>query len=134
MDDPVTKERFFTTPLCLEAVSGKRPAPAEWSCSDDTPANQAPYGKGSKGSGKKGKGKGKAQKGGGKSKRRGAGNAVARASPGCAAQMPDGTKICFRFNASGCTMANCSFVHVCGKCFAAGVPMHRCKRCGKAPQ
>ena len=55
MDDPVTKERFFTTPLCLEAVSGKRPAPAEWSHSDDTPANQAPYEKGSKGSGKKGK-------------------------------------------------------------------------------
>ena len=30
MEDPVTKERFFTTPLCVEAVSGKRPAPSDW--------------------------------------------------------------------------------------------------------
>ena len=51
MEDPVTKERFFATPLCVEAVSGKRPAPAEWSYSDDTPANQSSYGKNSKGAG-----------------------------------------------------------------------------------
>ena len=87
-----------------------------------------------KGSGKKGKGKGKAQKGGGKDKRRGGTKAVGKMSPGCAAQTPDGTKICFRFNASGCTAASCPFVHVCGKCFAAGVPMHRCVRCGTAPK
>ena len=134
MEDPVTKERFFTTPLCLEAVSGKRPAPAEWAYSDDSH-----NGKGSRGAGKNGKGKGKSQKGGGKgknNKRRGnnAGNGKSNPSSGCAAQTPDGTKVCFKFNRSGgCKLPNCAFVHVCCRCFAAGVPMHRCKRCGTAP-
>ena len=40
MEDPVTKERFFTTPLCIEAVAGKRHAPAEWNSSEAASPSQ----------------------------------------------------------------------------------------------
>ena len=89
-----------------------------------------------KGAGKNGKGKGKSHKGGekGKNKKR-RGNSAGSPAGGCAAQTPDGTKVCYKFNnIGGCTQQNCAFAHVCGRCFAAGVPMHRCKRCGTAPQ
>ena len=46
---------------------------------------------------------------------------------GCASKTNDGQDICFRFNSEqGCDMAKCRFVHVCGVCFAKGVPMHSC--------
>ena len=133
MEDSVTKERFFTTPLCLEAVSGKRQAPAEWAYTEET-SRAPPSGKGYKGSSKSGKGKAKGQKGGSKkeAKKTRGGKAVAR---GCATQTPDGANICFRFNSvGGCTITACPYVQVCGKCFASGVPMYRCKRCGTDPK
>ena len=52
--------------------------------------------------------------------------------PGCAAQTPDGTKICFDFNTKGVTCrrgASCPFAHCCGKCFAKGTPIYECTRC-----
>jgi hypothetical protein len=132
MEDPVTKERFFTTPLCVEAVSGKRAAPSEWAYSAAASSSQAPNRNGSGNSrgnkGKKGKGNGKSNK----DRLRRSGNTKG-APTGCASKTPDGTPICFRFNGGGCSTPSCPFVHACGKCFAAGVPMTRCKRCGTGP-
>ena len=98
-ENPIVKERYFTTPLALATTvrSGKR--------AFDQVDNDG--GKGRKGDkGRKGKGKGKKGKGRGKD------------SGGCKSETPDGAKICYSFNqAKGCKRANCSFLHVCGKCF-----------------
>ena len=128
MEDPVTKERFFTTPLCVEAVSWKRPAPSDWGYAEGSASSQGQPSKGGKGSGKSAEGKGKDSGAGGKKnmKRRGQG----RTAGNCTPKTPEGANICFKFNAGGCSTPNCAFVHVCGKCFAANVPMNRCKRCG----
>ena len=47
---------------------------------------------------------------------------------GCAKTTPDGRAVCFKFNNpfEGCKNQQCSFAHVCGRCFKADVPMHRC--------
>ena len=47
---------------------------------------------------------------------------------GCKKVTADGKAICFRFNnpKEGCKKTNCKFAHVCGRCFKAGVPMHKC--------
>ena len=122
MEDPVTKERFFTTPLCVEAVSGKRPAPSEWGYAETAGSASTHVQNNKKGKsprGGKGRGKGKDK---GKNRR----TSVNK----CASKTPDGANICFKFNQAGCSVPNCPFVHVCGKCFAANVPMNRCKRCG----
>jgi hypothetical protein len=124
MEDPVTKERFFTTPLCMEAVGAKRLAPAEWNSSEAASPSQGQPRKGGGHSQKKGKGKGKGK---GKSDKR-----LRDRGSGCAAKNPAGENICFKFNGSGCSISQCPFLHICGKCFSAGVPMHRCKKCGTA--
>ena len=100
--DPIVKERHFVTPLAIGATAGKRSAP-----SDDPGAPMAKNPKGQKVS--KGKVKGK-----GKWKEKGK---LARQE--CASTTPDGKKICFRFNdqSQGCTRPQCTFLHVCGKCF-----------------
>ena len=40
----------------------------------------------------------------------------------------DGTKICYKFNNEKemCKKLGCSFAHVCGVCFAKGLPMYSC--------
>ena len=116
-EDPIVKERHFTTPLCLETGGRKRPAdshPAEYR---QEPAKH-PRG-GSKGAGKqkrsKGAGKGKGNKGKG----------------GCARTTPDGRSICFAFNeASGCNKKRCKFLHVCGVCFIKDMSMQTCTHTG----
>jgi len=119
-EDPVVKERHFTTPLCLESVP-KRPWPGNG-------AAEGPYwpqGKFAKG----GKGKGKAK---GKDKGKGKGKSKA----GCAATTPDGKPVCYRFNQGTCFYSGkkgCKFLHVCGVCFAPGVPMTKCTH-AKAPR
>jgi len=115
-EDPLVKERNFTTPLALEAV--KRPQSNSEASVWTGPPPPKYRNTDLKGRGK-GKNKGKEQgKGGGKSK-----------SPpaNCAAKTPDGRPICFRFNKKGeqCNK-RCSFAHVCGVCFKDNVPMHKC--------
>ena len=131
MEDPVTKERFFTTPLCIEAVSGKRPAPAEWQYTEAASSGQRQPGKGKGNPNKNAKGKGK---GGGKNNKKGERRSFRAGRSGCASKNPEGASLCYKFNDQGCSVPNCPFVHACGKCFAAGVPMNRCKRCGTGPQ
>ena len=129
MEDPVTMERFFTTPLCIEAVSGKRPAPSDWGYAETAGSASTQVQNNKKGKGPKWSGKGKSKEGGkGKSKRRGE-----HKDRNCASKTPDGANICFKFNQAGCSVLNCPFVHVCGKCFTANVPMSRCKLCGTGP-
>ena len=131
MEDPVTKERFFTTPLCMEATSGKRHAPAEWNFSEAASPSQSQPLKGGGNSKKNAKGKGK---GGAKGKCKGGGKGKGGGRRKCANMNPEGARICFRFNEQGCSVPNCPFVHVCGGCFTAGVPMNRCKKCGTGTQ
>ncbi len=128
MEDPVTKERFFTTPLCMEAVAGKRHAPAEWNSSEAASPSQSQPRKGGGHSQKGGKGKGKGK---GDKRRRAAESSK---NGGCAAKNPSGENICFKFNGQGCSVPQCPFLHICGRCFTAGVPMSRCKKCGTSPQ
>ena len=106
-EDPTTKERHFTTPLCLEATRKRGPD-----------SRQEPPQKFQQKGERKGAGRGKA----GKARGKGKGNR------GCTAATPDGTKICFRFNKEQqkCKISNCSFAHVCGMWFAKGVPMYSC--------
>ncbi len=125
-EDPVTKERFFTTPLCLES-SRKRPAETHSEGHRYEPAPRYTPGKNSgKGTGKnsgKSTGKNRATKKERKNQGKGSGKAS-----GCASKTNDGQNICYRFNGEqGCDTTKCPFVHVCGVCFAKGVPMHSCR-------
>jgi len=101
--DPVTKERYFTTPLALTAIPRKRPAVED-------SGDPYKYFKGDKGKGK-GKGKGKPTKGKGRAK------GVTRT--GIAHKTPDGRNICFKYNNKDekCKDSKCPYLHVCGKCF-----------------
>eukprot|EP00435_Cladocopium_sp_Y103_P074484 s15_g49.t1 len=87
--DPLTKERYFTTPLALVA---KRPsAPPAGSREDPSTKKQRFEPKGGKG---KGQGKGKQM-------------------PGCATHNKAGVPICYRFNTVGekCKQKKCKFAH-----------------------
>ena len=122
-EDPVTKERFFTTPLCLES-NRKRPAePHSDGHRHELTPRHAQKG-GNKGAGK-GSGKNRPNKkmrDGNKGSSKGSGKAR-----GCASKTNDGQDICYKFNSEqGCTTTKCRFAHVCGVCFAKGVPMHSC--------
>ena len=103
MNDPVVKERYFTTPLALHGVKRK--------ASD----SDLPFTPGRKGT-PKGKGKGKGQpKGKGKGKFKGS------------TVTPDNQPICFAFNIKrwGCR-GKCRFKHVCSLCFKDH-PAYNCK-------
>jgi len=108
--DPVTKDRYFTTPLSLKRSRSSTDFedPAKWA----------------KQEGGKGKGKGKHKNKGkdkGKDKGRGRGNID------CKSKSPDGKPICYRFNteSESCAKAKCPYLHICGRCFK-DQPMYRC--------
>ena len=116
-EDPIVKERHFTTPLCLETAGRKRPADNHSSEYRPEPAKH-PKG------GSKGAGKQKRNKGAGKGK----GN---RGKGGCTRTTPDGRSICYAFNdVSGCSKKGCKFLHVCGVCFVKDVSMQACTHTG----
>jgi len=124
-EDPVVKERNFTTPLCLESTS-KRPWPGGGAT--EYP-NMPPPKYNRDGSGKDGSGKGKTKgKPKGKGKGKDKGSASMGAPSGCAEKTPQGKPVCFRFNTGGCSTGKkkCRFMHVCGVCFKPGVPMTTC--------
>ena len=105
-EDPVARDRNFTTPLALEPkkrpYSETLPPPPRATAQQERPSkNQRRSGKG------KGKGKGAGKgKGGGKGPLE------------CKSHTPSGEPICFRFNAGGCKEGSkCRFLHKCGKCF-----------------
>ena len=108
--DPVTKERYFTTPLALTVIPRKRFAPSD----DGAPYKFYKGEKGDKGKGKgKDKGRGKPTKGNGRGKIKGF------TKNGFARSTPDGRAICFKYNnkEEKCKHAQCAYLHVCGKCF-----------------
>ena len=118
-EDPLTKERNFTTPLALEAVT-RRPAAGHASLEPPRKAQKAHRAKG------KGSGEGKgSNSGGGKGGKRHKGLG---GTSGCSKSTPEGKYICYSFNGIvGCKISPCKFAHVCGKCFTAGVSMMECK-------
>jgi len=112
----VIKERYFTTPLALGSAN-KRPLPPPADPGRLTKRElRTLYNQKGKGKGK-GRGKGKEGKAG-----KGAG------AEGCAAQTPDGKRICFAFNnkAEPCSRKKCAYLHVCGRCFKDH-PLWRCE-------
>jgi hypothetical protein len=118
-EDPLTKERHFTTPLALEAVRYvPSSTPSNWDDQPSSKKQRLALTNGTKGvdpsTKGKGKKKGKTGKGKGKGKK-------------IKSQMPDGSYVCFNFNKEvGCQRTECTFKHVCGKCFAEGVSMLAC--------
>jgi hypothetical protein len=106
--DPVTKERYFTTPVAFAALADNRgggyaPAPQQ-------PRSSGPYTP-------------VATKGKGKSKTKGKNGPP----QGCAATSPDGKPICYRYNSKDdkCT-GRCNFQHICGRCFGKH-PLWQCR-------
>jgi hypothetical protein len=121
-EDPLTKERHFTTPLAMEAIRHRQGAqvthipvvaPNNW---DEPPSKKAKKTGGKGGNGKGGKNKG--SKGKGKNEK---GNKDIRR------KTANGKPVCFHFNkAHGCDRNPCSYEHVCGRCLAVGVSMIAC--------
>ena len=116
-EDPVVKERSFTTPLAFGVIEYARKRPG----SDFIQEQEFKKGKQDKGNGKGKKGNAKKGKGGGK-------------LAGCAATTADGKRICFDFNNTGrkCDMGKkCRYMHVCGRCTKEKKPMYECRCDGK---
>ena len=107
--DSVCKERFFTTPVAMSALS--RPPRVTFLGTDAGAKGGKKGGKGAKGKrGVKGKeSSGKGGKGGGSSR------------------IPDGKTICFAYNNanSRCKNRTCAHKHVCSKCFGKR-PIYMC--------
>ena len=126
--DPITKERFLTTPMALSSSSQKRHAVDGQQGSGKFIKNR----KGGKGGGKGGGGKGNG-KGGGKSGGKGGGKG---SGGGRNSHTPEGKPICFAYNNPNekCTNRSCSFWHVCARCFGKHAA-HACPgNAGRGPE
>ena len=109
--NPLVKDRFFVTALQARSFRGRRDS--------DGPERKKPKFDQENLKGKiKGKGKGKYK-----------GKLSFRELSGCAEVTPNGKRICYPFNkrGEGCRRVKCNFAHVCGTCFAEGVPMFECR-------
>lgn len=144
--DPLTKERAFTTPLAIAAATGHNTVEMSTYGANTTRSSTGnnvlnSHLKSDKGESSKGKGggrsakggggrrKGQGKKGGGKGSGGGKGNKSGLSIPqGCAARSPDGRSLCYGYNdaAVRCRKADCSFLHVCGRCFQKH-PIYACQ-------
>ena len=116
-EDPVAKERCFTTPLATMHARLSR-----------TSGKAEPLAKRTRTSKAKGKGGGKAKGKAGK----GVGG---KRSALCESMTPEGKRVCYAFHHEGCQKTSaCRFEHVCGACFKKGVPMQECKHEGRGGQ
>jgi hypothetical protein len=123
-EDPLTKERHFTTPLALDSVkfvagSSQRMTAPPGNLDEPASKKLKALTNGTKGVDPAGKGGGKGKTGKGKGKGKNKINA----------KTPDGKYVCFNYNkAVGCSHGTaCKFQHVCGKCFAPGITMLACQ-------
>ena len=110
---PVTKERYFTTPVAFSAIS--RPI---FVCSSGPgPTVVKKDKKGGKKGNRKGAGKGKVNK------------------FGCHIRTPEGRTICFGYNSNQtrCKNRGCNHQHVCGRCFGKR-PMYACSNSQAPPE
>lgn len=121
--DPLTKERNFTTPMAIGAVTGKsiemsKQAPHY---TEDKPVKKATKGERKAAAKAKGKAKGRGK---GKGEAKGSSNVP----KGCAAKTPAGLSVCYGYNDrnTGCKRKDCPFENVCGLCFGPH-PMFACK-------
>ena len=122
--DETIKGRYFATPLALQHTKrlldpAARLPPPKFQRQGSAAAHAAQdWARPDAGGAPRGKGRGK-----GKAK----GKPRAGAPPNCASQTPEGKKICYDFNGSGCDRGDkCRFAHVCGVCFKKGKPMGSC--------
>ena len=125
---PITKERYFTTPLALASVLGASTSTKR--LSDDGSTGGTGETKSGRGGGRgrgRGKGEGKGRGGKGRAGKGGKGGKGGKAG-GCAAKTPDGRSICFNFNNpdSRCGSSRCNFLHVCGLCFSTTHALFQC--------
>jgi len=139
MDDPVVRERSFTTPLALAhlkrgapstEVSADRPTKKQRQQTAAAEKKRAAEQTGGQGGGQVGQVGGKGDKGKGKNgKGKGAGKVDSR----CATKTPDGKPICYSYNTrgGGCTRPKCIFEHVCGICYTPGHGAYNCPQGGK---
>ena len=132
-NDPIVKERFFTTPLAYAAaatgIHSQGNAFAQAGLVADAEAAATPPGKGRGKKKLKLKQLGlKQEKGKGKGKGKGT-----RPRGRCQAQTPAGEPICFGYNDAEKKCANriCPFKHVCGICFQKH-PLYACGGNGDA--
>ena len=123
--DPVVRDRFLISPLQRRSIS-KRSAPPPGGERQNKHQRKNEH-KEEQRQGGKGNGGGKGK---GKKRNDGAGKEGTR----CARATPSGSPICFGFNnRDGCKRgAGCPFAHVCGVCFASGVPLFECSHSKKA--
>ena len=125
---PITKERYFTTPLALTSTMGNKRGPdPQWPGQGRGQGSGGGSG-GGRGQGQgRGKAGGRGRKGGGKGGGKGRKGGKGGGKGGCAARTPDGQMICFAYNSEeGCKLGQCNFLHVCGLCFAKGHPLYQC--------
>ena len=132
--DPLTKERFFTTPLSISSATGGRKIEVASSTKRQQEENSWGSAKKQKNGGKGGTGKsgggnfgkGGFGKGGGGSKGGKSGKGL-QIPLNCARTTPDGKPICFGYNDKNvrCRNPKCAFAHVCGYCFVKH-PIYAC--------
>ena len=135
MLDPVTKERFFTTPLAISTAAGGKRIEVTTEKKRNASDMENGYYREEGGRGRtKGKGRGGRGRGGGSNNSRGHGSKSRgktgdkpQMPKGCAAKTPDGKPICYGYNcpSTRCRKKDCTFVHVCGLCFGRH-PMYAC--------
>ena len=130
-EDPLVKERHFSTPLAMEFVKGKSSGshgltypPGVWETQFTKPKPAEGTGKG-KGKGSLAKQAMVAKRAAERQARKGTAKGTAKAN-GCNISTPGGKPICFKFNAGGCSDDPCRFLHACGKCFKMGTSMSSC--------
>ena len=130
--DPLTKERFFTTPLSIASssgskkveISGKRMGEDQHQHQNNKKQKSGGKGQGKGGFNKTGKG-GSGR--GGSGKHSSQHNSKLEVPKGCARFTPDGKPICFGYNDRNvrCRNPRCTFEHVCGVCFQRH-PLYAC--------
>ncbi len=124
-NDPLTKERFFTTPLAMQPLvnrGSKRPQPGADGSSAPRRSGPQPqqHQRGHQQQSRKQKQNNRTTKGGGKGSNKGKGKGK-NLQGDCNAQTPQGEPICFKYNARvACNEAKCNFMHVCGRCSKRG--------------
>ena len=132
MDDPVVKERYFTTPTAAAALApptrerSRSPARLvdKWGKGEQKPRNAFDHRSGGRGFDDRRGGPHAAWGGGGKGGGKGGGGKGGES--GLHSVTPDGKKICYKFNnAAERCRGPCPFLHVCRRCFGKH-PVHMC--------
>ena len=128
---PVTKERYFTTPLAIDTVV-RRPLPQQPQQQPQLRAQgdqEQPSRKKLKVGSGKGGGKGKNVKA--EKVKNTIKDTIKNTGFKGAKETPEGKPLCFGFNSNGCKKTTCLFLHACSGCFKHGVSIKTCPTCSR---